>query len=188
MNVLNKVSIQCSLNKYLSTNSCVRQCSKQEKDWPKFLPWWRSGQRTYTVSVCAVFFITKTKLKRGTGRWEQKTPDERGPSCPRGLRVSPSQIWPCRRISKGAVRSTVSVRERQREPERATEREYFYLCTHFIKIKFINLEKKRRDRLPNLTRDGSEFSRREVQESIFSKNLPKRSWYASAQSGSQTYV
>lgn len=66
----------------------------------------------------------------------------------------------------------MSVRERQREPERARESqrgEYFYLCTHFIKIKFINLEKKRRDRLPNLTRDGSEFSRREVQESIFSK-------------------
>lgn len=37
------------------------------------------GQRTYIVSVCAVFFITKTKLKRVNWKVRTKNPDdERG--------------------------------------------------------------------------------------------------------------
>ena len=54
--------------------------------------------------------------------------------------ASPSQIWLCCRIGRGAVRNTECLREREtnRERKRPTKRDregkYFYICTHFIKI------------------------------------------------------
>ena len=95
MNVLNKVYIQCSLNKYLlSANFVSGNALNMKKIGQNSYPDEDQGQRIYIISVCAVFlFITKMKLNRVN--WEvrtKNTDDERGPSCPRGLRVSPSQI------------------------------------------------------------------------------------------------
>lgn len=92
MNVLNKVSIQCSLNKYLlSASSVSGNALNMKKIGQNSCPDEDQGQRTYIVSVCAVFFVYhQSEIERVN--WEvraKNTDDERGPSCPSGLSSEP---------------------------------------------------------------------------------------------------
>lgn len=62
--------------------------------------------------------------------------------------ASPSQIWLCRRIGRGAVRNTECLKERDKQRQKETDKErqrqreiqrdrqgkYFYICTQFIKM------------------------------------------------------